>query len=276
FGAGSILSARLSLIIAASAIGLRLGIISESVNAAIVLVSLVTVSLAPVLFNRIIPSAKDDSEKLILVAGAGELGIRVAEHLHKHHDHVLLIAKNEEQKERAVQRGMKEIVAQIDIGDPELQPYMENARAVVCTYNSAENSYKVCKMAKQVYGVDHIVARVDDPQEINKFEQLGVVTMNIALDRAALLGLLVRNPGMYNLLTRTDDDSDVGEVVVNKSSHYGKRIREIDLPEELLILALYRDNEYLIPNGDTELVQGDKLSLFGRYACLEKAEEIFG
>ena len=276
FGAGSILSARLSLIIAASAIGLRLGIISESVNAAIVLVSLVTVSFAPILFNRIIPSVEDDHKKLILVAGAGELGIRVAENLHQHHDHVLLIAKNEQQKERAAQRGMDSVVARIDRDDPVLAPYMENARAVVTTFNSADNSYNVSKLARQVYGVDHVVARVDDPQEIGRFEQLGVVTMNIALDRAALLGLLVRNPGMYNLLTRTDDDTDVGEVTVKKPVHFGKRIRDIDLPEEVLILALNRDNEYIIPDGDTELARGDKLSLLGKFSCLDKAEEIFG
>ena len=153
---------------------------------------------------------------------------------------------------------------------------MENARAVVCTYNSTANSYKVSKLARHVYGIEHVVARVDDPQEIEKFEQLGVVTMNIALDRAALLGLLVRNPGLYNLMTRTDDNTDVGEVVVRKPSHFGKRIRDLDLPEDLLILALYRENEFLIPNGDTELALGDRLSLLGKYTCIERAEEIFG
>ncbi len=55
FAAGALLSARLSLIIAASAVGLRLGLISESVNAAIILVAIVTVTLAPLAFNRLAP-----------------------------------------------------------------------------------------------------------------------------------------------------------------------------------------------------------------------------
>ena len=274
-GAGTILSSRLSLIIAASAIGLRLEIISESVNSAIVLVSLITVSFAPVIFSRIIPSAEDTKGRMTLVAGAGELGIRVAEHLTQHHEDVILVAKNEKQKDRAAQRGMKAIIARIDVDDPILTPYFENTKSVVLVYNDIENSYKVAKLARQVYGINHVVARVDDPQKIARFKALGAVTTNIAMDRAAMLAVLVRNPGMYNLLTRTDDDKDVGEVRVNNPAHFGKRIRELALPEEVLILALHRDGEYLIPTGDTYLEPGDKLSLLGQIPCIEKAKQYF-
>jgi Kef-type K+ transport system membrane component KefB len=54
-GAGVLFSARLSLIIAASAIGLRLGVISETVNSPIILVAIITVAAAPLIFNRVIP-----------------------------------------------------------------------------------------------------------------------------------------------------------------------------------------------------------------------------
>ena len=57
--AGFLLSARLSLIIAASAIGLNLGIISESINTIIILVAIVTVSVAPLIFNRIVPRSAE-------------------------------------------------------------------------------------------------------------------------------------------------------------------------------------------------------------------------
>jgi hypothetical protein len=49
---------RLSLIIAAAAIGEKLGIIDESVNAAIVLVAIVTVTASPLAFLRIFPAPR--------------------------------------------------------------------------------------------------------------------------------------------------------------------------------------------------------------------------
>lgn len=58
FSAGFLLSSRLSLIVAASAIGLQLGIISESINAMIILVAVVTVTAALLIFNRIVPRAR--------------------------------------------------------------------------------------------------------------------------------------------------------------------------------------------------------------------------
>lgn len=57
FAAGSLLSARLSLIIAASAIGLKLMIIDDATNSAIILVAITTVTIAPLLFNGLIKTA---------------------------------------------------------------------------------------------------------------------------------------------------------------------------------------------------------------------------
>ena len=53
--AGILLCPRLSLIIAAAAIGTKLGVIDESVNAAIVLVAIVTVTASPLAFFRLFP-----------------------------------------------------------------------------------------------------------------------------------------------------------------------------------------------------------------------------
>jgi Kef-type K+ transport system membrane component KefB len=53
--AGILMCPRLSLIIAAAAIGEKLGVIDESVNAAIVLVAIVTVTATPLAFLRVYP-----------------------------------------------------------------------------------------------------------------------------------------------------------------------------------------------------------------------------
>ena len=274
-GAGALLSARLSLIIAASAIGLQLGIISESVNSAIVLVSLITVAIAPTLFSKLIPSPSDDKDKLIIVVGAGELGIQVAENLYKYHDQVLVIAKNPDQQERVEERGLNAIIAKAYQSDPRIAPHFERAQSVVCVYSDFERSFKVCEQARMVYGIDHVVARVDNPLDISKYESIGVFTMNAAMDRAALLALLARNSSFYDLLTRTDDDKDICDVTVTKDLHFGQTIHDLNLPGDLVIVALQREDEIIIPTGYTQLERGDKLSLLGKNSCIEKALTIF-
>jgi Kef-type K+ transport system membrane component KefB len=272
--AGILLSARLSLIIAASAIGLRLGIVTEPVNAAIVLVSLVTVSVAPTLFSKLIPSP-DDEDKPIIVVGAGELGIQVAEHLHKHRVPVIVIAKTSEQQSRVEQRGIYAMVAKADRADPQIAPHFERAKAVVCVLSDAEASFQVCRQARMIYGIDHVIARVNSPQDIARFENLGVVTMNAAIDQAVLLALLARNQIFYDLLTRSDDDKDIREVTVTTDSLAGQRIRDLNLPGDLVVVGLKREGEYIIPTGYTQLEKGDKLSFLGKLSCLETVEAMF-
>lgn len=51
--AGVLLSSRLSLIIAAAAVGVRVGAVSEAVAAAVVLVAVFTCTLSPILFNKL-------------------------------------------------------------------------------------------------------------------------------------------------------------------------------------------------------------------------------
>jgi Kef-type K+ transport system membrane component KefB len=57
--AGVLLSSRLSLIIAASAIALQLNMITAATNAAIILVAVVTCTLSPILFARLLPRSAE-------------------------------------------------------------------------------------------------------------------------------------------------------------------------------------------------------------------------
>jgi Trk K+ transport system NAD-binding subunit len=275
FGAGALLSVRLSLIIAASAIGLRLGIISESVNSAIVLVSVLTVSFMPAIFNKLIPTPKETEKQLLIVVGAGEMGVQVSEQLFRNNDHILVVADNNEQKARLERRNIPAIIAKADKGDPILDSYFEDARAMVCVYSDSERAFNVCKQARFEYGIDTVISRVDDPKRVMDFESIGVITVNAAMDQAAMLAMLTTNPSLYQLLIRTDSDKHICEVNVNKFEHFGKPIRDLNLPGDLVIVALQRHGKFINSTGGTQLEEGDKLSVMGTIACVDRALKIF-
>ncbi len=274
WGAGAILSARLSLIIAAAAIGLRLGVISEAVNAGIILVAILTVTLAPMIFLRIIPEAQMDAAPPIVIAGAGALGIQVAEQLIAHGEPVVLLDPNPTRVRRANERGFEAYQIVEEHASPEVEDALNRAKTVVCVFGDVERNYRICERTRAVYGIDHIVSRVPDPGAIPRFEKIGVTTMNAAVDQAVLLSLLARNPAAYNLLTRTDDDKDVCEVTVYNPRYLNKPLRDVQLPGDLLVLAVSRGGELVVPHGDTRLTAGDKITLLGRADCVEIAREM--
>jgi CPA2 family monovalent cation:H+ antiporter-2 len=273
--AAALLSARLSLIIAASAIGLRLNIISPTVNSAIILVAILTVMLAPVLFVHTLPPRTEEAPQLVVVAGAGELGIEVTQNLLAHNEHVLLVDKDETRITRARQRGLNAEIGDLTQPGPDLSTRLDQAKTLVCTYNDVELNYQICLQARTVFGIPHVLAQVNSPRDIGQFEQLGAATMNAALDRAALLVLLARNPDMYELLTRTDDRKEVSEVVVRNPQVVAKALRQVHLPGDLLVLALRRQGELLVPHGNTRLEEGDHLTLVGSLEFIEEGQRLF-
>jgi Kef-type K+ transport system membrane component KefB len=272
-GAGSLLSARLSLIIAASAIGLRLGVISESVNSAIILVAIVTVALAPLIFNRIMPKLERERRPIIVV-GAGSLGLHVAEQLRDHNEWVILLDTEEERINRAKGRKFEAYLACVDCHDEEIIPFMDKAKSLVCVYSNIEKNYEVCYNSRTTYGIEHVVTRIDVPGELPRFEALGVTTMNAAVDQAYLLAILVRNPDAFELLTRTTDDKEVREVSVRNPDFFGRALSKVDLPGDLLIMAMRRDGQLMVPHGGTVLNAGDHLTIVGSLDCVERSREM--
>ncbi len=278
FSAGFLLSSRLSLIVAASAIGLQLGIISESINAMIILVAIVTVTAAPLIFNRIVPRAPAAALHPIVVFGADRIGIQVAEQLLGHHEHVLIVDADPNQVARARQRtsaGIDVMQAGIDDDDRALGERLDQAPAVVVTSADTDLNLHICRAARTRYGVNHIVTLVTDSSRLAEFENINVTVFNPALDQAALLSLLARNPDIYELLTRTDDNKEVGEFVVYEPSFDDKALREIDLPGDVLILSIRRSGEFIVPRGHTQLEQGDHLTLVGGFEHLQEARKLF-
>ncbi len=278
FSAGFLLSSRLSLIVAASAIGLNMGIISESVNTIIILVAIVTVTAAPLIFNRIVPRTSTATQRPIVVFGAERLGLQVAEQLLGHHEEVVLVDPDENLITRARQRtseGIKVMHASIDDENEELAGHLDLAETVVVTLSDTDRNRHICHVARTRYGIDHIVTLVRETNRLVEFETLNVTVFNPSLDQAALLSLLARNPDIYELLTRTDDNKEVSEVWVHNHAYGDKALRELVLPGDVLILSIRRDGEFIVPRGNTQLEYGDHLTLVGTFDHLHAARALF-
>jgi len=273
--AGALLSARLSLIIAASAIGLRLGIITDAMNATIILTAMVTVTAAPFIFNRLVASPPSDIEYPIIVAGAGQIGLQVAEKLSEHHEQIILVDQDEGRVTRARERGYVTSTNFTNCSDEGLAECFDRAQALVCTHNDTNQNFKICQQAHTVFGIDHIVALVSDPADIPRFEQLGVIAVNPVREQIALLEVLTRNPAIYSILTGMQENKEVLEVDVRSNLCSGVEIRDLSLPGDVLVLALRRNGDVLIPNDGTSIELGDHLTLIGSLECIEAARGIF-
>jgi Kef-type K+ transport system membrane component KefB/Trk K+ transport system NAD-binding subunit len=263
---GALLTARLSLIIAASAIGLRLNVISEASNAAIILVAALTSTLAPLSFNMILPTDEEKRARWVMIYGAANIGVQVAKELQAHGEKVCLL----ESDTRLVKLVRKEGFEVVE-GDERTIDWDEFPRrdfhTVLALTGSDERNYALVKKAVSS-GVDQVMALVNEATKVAPFKELGVRTFVPAMFRATLIALMVRNPDIFTLLTSTSDHRDIREVYLRNPVLAKRTISEVVLPGDSLILAIGRDGSVLIPHGSTRLELGDRLTILGELEAL--------
>jgi Kef-type K+ transport system membrane component KefB/Trk K+ transport system NAD-binding subunit len=271
-GAGVLLSSRLSLIIAAVAIGNELGIVSEAVTSAIILVAIITVTLSPMLFNRIIPEQGISGKPPYVIFGANVFGLQIAEKLIEHKEEVIILDDDKTKIEDVKKKGLDaRFISLKEIPEKEIKLLNSTLTSIV-VFNNPDKNYDASRIAKQKFGISHVVACINNANEISKYENIGVRPMNAVLDRSALVTMLARHPATYDLMTRAQDNKEMIEITINNAKYIDKRLREIVFPGDVLVLAIYRNGELLVPHGDTTLQFGDKITLLGTDYCLEMCE----
>lgn len=262
---GMLLSARLSLVIAASAIGLRLGVISPAVNASIVLTAAVTASLSPLFFNLLTASLSTPKLAARLIFGHNELALQTGEYLRAHGDRVYFYSDEAEAQALIRARGFETLGQPGDTLADALSrhPQPVHIQTLIALCEDDQLNLAICQQAA-AYGIRHVVAFSQNPQYLTKYRQAQAQIVTPSLYRAAMIGLLARTPAIFSLLTTTTDDKDVIDIRLTNPALEGKTLRSLHLPKNALVLAIRRDDEFIIPRGHTRLQAGDHLSLMGR------------
>jgi Trk K+ transport system NAD-binding subunit len=271
FAAGGLLSARLSLIIAAAAIALNLGIISEAVDSAIILVAIVTCTVSPVIFNRIFPSAEVKDRRGVILVGLGEIPSLLAERLRQSEEQVVMVGLDRGRRRQGRQQNLP-----IFEGDPTTPEVLEkagaaSAAAVVAMSTYDEVNLAACRLASETFGVPQLIAQASDPRMASEMVKLGVRVIQPQLATILALEGALRFPSAFDVLTNQTDGVEIQEVELNNTNLDGRPLRRVRLPGDVLVLGMRRDGEVLVPHGDTKLRLGDLLMLIGHQESLQQA-----
>ena len=269
---GLLLSARLSLIIAASSIGLQMGAISESTNAAIILIAALTATIAPLSFNALNADGKEQPRRLTLIYGRNDLAFQVARDLQAHGDEICFVETDDEAAEKIAEQGFE-----LEYGISNLTGCIDSlppnqVDAFMALEVNDKKNLEACQAAR-ARGIEHVITFVVEPIFLPEFKKLGVQTLTPSIHRSSLLALMARNPAIFELMTSTTDDRDLREMILMNPDLHGKRLNEVRFPGDLLVLAIRRNDEVIVPHGTTRLAMGDHLTILGDLDVIQTAED---
>jgi len=211
----------------------------------------------------------------VTIFGAGTIGSYVAKILERSRISVKLVESRIDRCEQIsdILKGVKIVCG--DATDIEFLAEEEVGKsdAVVAATESDEKNLLICLLAKNL-GVKTTIAKVERGEYVKLFEAVGI---DIALNpRRVTYNEVMKLLRRMQVETVAEiEGAAVVEVVVKNKKLIGTKLRDIDLPRTSIVGAVLRNDECLVPRGDTELNLGDRLLVFTTWDDLEFIEEIF-
>jgi trk system potassium uptake protein len=139
---------------------------------------------------------------------------------------------------------------------------IQRADLVVAVTGDDEDNILICQVAKEKYLCDRIIARCNNPRNLQHFKLLGIVPAVSATD--LILNLIeheVPGHGLVHLLDLPDEQLEIIEVeVVQGAPAEGRKVSELGLPDgSLVISVLPRGGGGFVPKADTVINVGDEV-----------------
>jgi len=200
----------------------------------------------------------------ILIVGAGKVGWNLARELVEKENEVIVI----ERSRRRYEVVEEELEHSIQYGDgTELwvleRAGIERADLVIAVTGDDEDNILICQMASEKYGVERVVARCNNPRNLQHFELLGIKPAVSATD--LILRLIeheVPKYGLVHLLDLKQERLEIIEMEVADGSHAdGAAVADLGLPDGSLVISILRDGGGFVPKGDSVIRAGDEVLL---------------
>src|SRR5438874_1881126 len=200
----------------------------------------------------------------VLIVGGGKVGWNLARELIEKGEEVTLIESDrrrylviEQELEHAVQYGDGTELWVLE------RAGIQRAELVIAVTGDDEDNLLVGQVAKEKYLVDRIIARVNNPRNLQHFKLLGIQPAVSATD--LILRLIeheVPRYGLVHLLALEEERLEIIELEVSPDAPtVGAKVSDITLPEGSLIISVLRDGSGFVPKPDTVIEAGDEVLL---------------
>jgi trk system potassium uptake protein TrkA len=200
----------------------------------------------------------------VIVVGAGKVGLNLARELIDKGNE-LTIVENDARRYATVE---EELEHRAQYGDgSELwvleRAGIERADMVIAVTGDDEDNILICQVAREKYGVERVIARCNNPRNLQHFELLGVKPAVSATD--LILRLIeheVPRYGLLHLLDLPQERLEIIEIEVAEGSPAdGAQVRELGIPEGSLVISILRDGTGFVPLADSVVQSGDEVLL---------------
>lgn len=208
----------------------------------------------------------------IIIIGDGKVGHTLAENLSKEGNDVTIIDKDPEPLKKASEYLDVMCIKGNGVSTKVLmEAGVKDADLLIAATTSDEMNMVCCLTAKKL-GAAHTIARIRDPEYASELSvlkrELGLdMVINPELECAREIGRVLSHPTAVEVEPFAKGRVELVEIkVTGNMAVAGMKLKEISagINQSILIGAVQREGEVIIPNGESRIEENDMINIIGR------------
>lgn len=212
----------------------------------------------------------------ILIIGCGRVGAGLAQSLVQRGHSVSIIDREQQAFEKLGEKFKGQTVLGIGFDrDVLVKAGIQRADGVAAVTSSDEANIVAARIARDMFRVPKVIARLYDVRQAEIYKRLGLQTIaptSWGIERIADLLLHSQLDVTYVI------GAGEVELVETEISHllYGRIVRDLTVTGEIHVVAITRSNKTFLPNLGTVLKEGDRLHLAVLNTSTNRLAELLG
>jgi trk system potassium uptake protein TrkA len=222
---------------------------------------------------------KNQKINRVILIGYNEISTTVGKKLRERDIQVRLIEENKEKAEEAAAKLNDVLVFNGDGTSEEVlkQAGVDETDYLIALTDDDENNVLISLLAKEK-GVRRVIALTQKAQYKQIIEKIGIDS--VVNPRTAMVDEIFRRVHQEHFSEVNILEGGQGqmlEVLVKaKSKIIDVPLAKAKLPKQMLIGAILRDGELIIPHGDDKIEVGDHVVVFSTQTTLDEVKKLFG
>lgn len=213
----------------------------------------------------------------VMIMGGGKTGFYLGQSLSEAGISVKIIEKNRERCEYLSEKLEDVLILHGDATDVSLlqEENIASMDAFITATGYDEDNLLLALIAQQ-YGVREVIAKTSRGNYSTLTDKIGVyTTLNTLEITTSHILRLVQKGNFIASSFFLQGQAEIFEVVINKDMLIeGKKLKDLKLPDGVLVSLIYRDSEAIVPAGNTDIKEKDRLIFFSMLSDVPELERI--
>ena len=212
----------------------------------------------------------------IIIMGCGRVGSQVSQLLVSHGHDVTVIDHDANALARLGTEFKGKLVRGLGFDrNVLLKAGVDSAEGFIAASSSDNANIVAARIARNIFHVPRVVARLYDPVRAEVYQRLGLTTISSTSWGAERIVEVVTHTDLDVLPVFRDGNATMVRVEAPTRLN-GFRVAQMNIPGELAVTAITRNDRTFIPVLGTEFLEGDVIYLTVISSAMDRLEKLLG